>query len=53
MGGCCEGVKGGDRELRSFPLPPCRLRRGEIPCDNAFSAKKGYYFTMEVPKCAE
>ena len=26
-----EGVKGGDRRLRLFPLPPCRLRRGEIP----------------------
>ena len=26
-----EGVKGGDRGLRPFPLPPCRLRRGDSP----------------------
>ena len=26
-----EGVKGGAHRLRLFPLPPCRLRRGEIP----------------------
>ena len=33
--------QGGDRRLRLFPLPPCRLRRGEIPCLRERQAMSG------------
>ena len=33
--------QGGDRRLRLFPLPPCRLRRGEILCLRERQAMSG------------
>ena len=33
--------QGGERRLRLFPLPPCRLRRGEIPCLRERQAMSG------------
>ena len=44
--GSAEGVKGATADIRLFSLPPCRLRRGEIPASRLHQA---CFFSTQIP----
>ena len=41
-----EGVEGATADIRLFSLPPCRLRRGEIPASRLHQA---CFFSTQIP----